>query len=75
MRVSLYSSLMMHQNYLLTLTLALLYSSSNPGFRMHHSFVQLFKVPLTFNQSANTITDGSLSELSSSFATLFFSRQ
>jgi sarcosine oxidase delta subunit len=42
-----------------TFCFSLLYNTNNPGFRTHHSLVQLFKVPLTFNLSANTITDES----------------
>ena len=58
-----------------TFTLALLYSSSMPGFRTHHSLVQPLSEPRTFSQSASTTTAGSLRVLSNSRATRFFSRR
>lgn len=58
-----------------TLVFGVLYSNNKPGFSIHHNFVHDFNVPLTFNQSASTMTDGSFNELSNSLATRFFSRR
>lgn len=57
----------------ITLTFGLLYKSKSPGFNIHQSFVQVFKVPRTFNQSAKTTTDESFKDVATSFATRFFS--